>query len=56
MSRTRALNVSSRLPTGPRSLCPAACGSYQMDDSIGSRVNETNSETATANAMVMPNW
>ena len=31
-------------------------GSYQRDDSIGSSVNETNSETSTANATVMPNW
>ena len=31
-------------------------GSSQRDDSIGSSVNETNSDTMTANATVMPNW
>jgi hypothetical protein len=32
----------------------AMSGSTQRDDSIGSRVNETNSETSTAKATVMP--
>ncbi len=31
-------------------------GSNQRDESIGSSVNETNSETSTAKATVMPNW
>ena len=31
-------------------------GSCQRDESIGSRVKETNSETSTAKATVMPNW
>ena len=31
-------------------------GSCQIDDSIGSSVKLTNSETSTATATVMPNW
>ena len=35
---------------------PCACGSYQIDDSIGSSVKETNSEISTAAETMMPNW
>ena len=31
-------------------------GSCHRDDSIGSSVNDTNSDTSTANATVRPNW
>ncbi len=49
------MNFSSARPIGPRSAPPSACGSYHNDDSIGSSVNETSSDTSTANATVMPN-
>ena len=35
---------------------PWACGSYQTDDSIGSSVNDTNSEISTAAETMTPNW
>jgi hypothetical protein len=35
---------------------PWACGSYQTDDSIGSRVKDTNSEIRTAAETMRPNW
>ena len=35
---------------------PCACGSYQIEDSIGSSVKETNSEISTAAETMMPNW
>src|SRR5262245_45886299 len=51
-----ALKRLSSLPTGPLGSAPSACGSYQRDDSIGSSVNDTNSDTVTAKATTMPNW
>jgi len=35
---------------------PCAAGSYHIDESIGSSVNETNIDSSTAAATVMPNW
>ena len=34
----------------------SAAGSYQRDDSMGSSVKLTYSETSTAKPTVMPNW
>ena len=49
------LNRSSARPIRPRGAPPSAWGSYHSDDSIGSSVNETNSDTSTAKPTVIPN-
>ena len=41
---------------GTRLPCRWMEGSCQREESIGSRVKETNSETSTAKATLMPNW
>ena len=43
-------------PNQERGTCGSAAGSYQREESIGSSVKLTYSETSTANPTVMPNW
>src|SRR6185369_12857757 len=50
------LNFSSHRAIPFRPPCICMEGSCQREESIGSRVNETKSETSTAKATLMPNW
>ena len=53
---TWSFSFPSPRPNQERGTSGSAAGSYQRDDSIGSSVKLTYSETSTAKPTVMPNW